>query len=48
MYIVILEDHSGYFGPFASRDDGVRYIAAGSDEGRVVALIRPWVVYWRS
>lgn len=45
MYIVVFDDHPGYFGPFDTRDDGQRYIddnkEDGGADGRVVALITP-------
>ena len=44
MWIVILDNHSGYFGPFHSEEGGRKYIAAGSGEGRVIHLIQPWTV----
>jgi hypothetical protein len=42
MYIVILDDHPGYFGPFKTEGEGLDYIKEASGPGRVVALIKPW------
>ena len=42
MYIVKLDDHDAHFGPFKSRDEGQRYIDAGTGAGKVIELIIPW------
>jgi hypothetical protein len=44
MYIVRLDDHPGFFGPFASRDEGETYLKICGSEGRIIALIKPYAL----